>query len=1025
MPPESHLQAAQPEVGGGESLHPITPKEALELFETMADGVVYQSADGRIIRANPAAERLLGVTMDELLSRDSSDPRWQAIREDGSPFPSEAHPSMIALRTGREVRNVIMGIYHPREESRRWLKVSAVPRFRPGEETPYQAYTTFSDVTEQLRITALLRTYMEKAPDGLLVMDASGRHIEVNAAACRITGYDRADLLRMNYLEHVAPEALPLAREYVARVTREGYAEIDIPCLRKDGSRCIWSVASVKLTDDRFVAFVKDVTTRVEAEQATAAAAALLRRVIDASPGFIAIKDREGHILMGNQALAEMYDTTLEGLEGIREIEFATTPQTLAAIETFLADDREVIESGAAKFIPLERLTLKDGTIRWLQTTKTPITLADGRPGVLVTSADVTEMKRTQEELAASEQRYRLLAENVTDVIWTTDLKGCLTYVSPSVEQISGFSVEELLQRPVDALVSYPSAAAASTEIVRILGATAESQDSIEPVRAEFEMQRKDGSMAQAEVMASAMFSEGRLVGMIGVARDISKRKRQEQALAESEARTRAIFEAAPIGIGVARDRVLLNVNRHLCQMLGYPRDELEGQNARILYPTQDEYEAVGRNHYSELAIHGAGATETHWQTKDGRILNILLSSARIQRESEDTTIVFSGIDITESRQMERAAQQQDRLAAVGQLAAGIAHDFNNLLTSMIGYAELLQLRPELTDEPALEHIIEQGERAAQLTQQILDFGRQSARNPKPLDLGAFLEKALQFVERTVPENIRLGLEVSGSGHVVNADATQLQQVLTNLALNARDAMPAGGRLSFRLHGSETETPDASKKPYVMLEVSDTGAGITPDVMQHIFEPFFTTKPPGKGTGLGLAQVYGIIKQHDGEITVNSQVGQGTTFTIALPTALRAAPDVEQRSVNKLPQGTGETILLVEDDLSVRQVTRTILERLNYQVLTADDGIEALDLYRQHQRDIRLVISDAVMPNMNGLELVHALRTESPDVRVLMISGYRQSADWDDAARQSLVGWLTKPPNLSELAAILRETLAE
>lgn len=386
--------------------------------------------------------------------------------------------------------------------------------------------------------------------------------------------------------------------------------------------------------------------------------------------------------------------------------------------------------------------------------------------------------------------------------------------------------------------------------------------------------------------------------------------------------------------------------------------------------------------------------------------------------------------DVTEERGIQRRIQQQERMAAVGQLAAGIAHDFNNILTSVIGYAELLLLDPSLSPSAKddVARITKQGQRAAHLVRQILDFSRQTISAKHSLNLLPVVQETIKLLERTIREDIHISLEAEPGDYAILGDLTQIQQALTNLAVNARDAMPVGGNLKFQLsrlvlHSGE-ESPDSELYPgdWIVLAISDTGIGIAPELHQQIFEPFFTTKEVGEGTGLGLAQVYGIMTQHDGYIGVKSQARVGTTFNLYFPALLAAEPSSQETTL-ELPRGNNELILLVEDDLGVLTITTTMLEHLGYRVLTATNGHEALEMYDKHQSDITLVLTDMTMPQMGGAELTAALRKRNPAVKVVILTGYPQEEIGKPELTQGVVDWLHKPLSVENLAHTISRSL--
>jgi signal transduction histidine kinase/ActR/RegA family two-component response regulator len=387
--------------------------------------------------------------------------------------------------------------------------------------------------------------------------------------------------------------------------------------------------------------------------------------------------------------------------------------------------------------------------------------------------------------------------------------------------------------------------------------------------------------------------------------------------------------------------------------------------------------------------------------------------------------------DVTHEREYQTRIQMQERLATVGQLASGIAHDFNNILAAIVVYSDLLKRDPNLTaaGRERLAIIQQQVNRAASLIRQILDFSRRSMIEQSLMDMLPFIKELDKLLRRILPETIRLELSYQPGSYMVNADPTHLQQVFMNLAVNARDASPQGGTLYFKLERVEIKRGDLNPCPivspgnWIRITVQDTGEGIPPEILPHVFEPFFTTKPIGQGTGLGLAQAYGIIKQHDGYIDAHSQVGEGSTFHIYLPA--QDSPDELMISHESVPEvlGTGETLLVVEDDLSTREAMRELLEAYNYQVLTAANGKEALQVYASNSGQIDLVVSDIVMPEMGGVALYQTLVERWPDVRMLFVTGH-PIKDKDQAIlRAGNVHWLQKPFSVNSFSQVLQGLL--
>jgi len=388
--------------------------------------------------------------------------------------------------------------------------------------------------------------------------------------------------------------------------------------------------------------------------------------------------------------------------------------------------------------------------------------------------------------------------------------------------------------------------------------------------------------------------------------------------------------------------------------------------------------------------------------------------------------------DVTEQHALQRQLQRQERMAAVGQLAAGIAHDFNNIMSVIITYAQLLAEAPGIGERERgrLTTIHEQALRATQTIRQILDFSRRSVMERHTFDLLPLLKEQHKLLKQTLPENIEIQLYYDQVDHLVNADPTRIQQMLVNLAVNARDAMPNGGVLRIELN-CLTVTPGASPSPtmaagdWVRLRVSDTGVGMSPEVLAHIFEPFFTTKAPGKGTGLGLAQVQGIVARHDGCITVDSTPAVGTTFTIYLPAVIVLGGNgVAVAALNTmLPRGHGEVVLVVEDEDVVRHALVDLLETLNYRTREASNGAEAFQMLSTSALDIDLLISDVVMPKLGGLGLFHELRQHGYAMPMILLSGHPLGVEISDLTAQGLSAWLTKPPPVRELAETINRVL--
>ncbi len=509
---------------------------------------------------------------------------------------------------------------------------------------------------------------------------------------------------------------------------------------------------------------------------------------------------------------------------------------------------------------------------------------------------------------------------------------------------------------------------------------------------------------------------------------NILRRHRAEQALQQTEERLRLLVEQMPTVLWTTDPelRVTSAVGSGL-RMLGLQPSTLMGMSLFEYLQTDD-------NGFIPIAMHQRalkGESVTYEHTWMGWTFACHIEPLRGADAAIIGTIGVAN-DITPLRAAQQTLERQTRLAAVGQLAAGIAHDFNNILTVVIAVAERLQQDRTLAEgvRRKLSLVAQEGHRAGHLIRQILDFSRRSvAAEPQPLDLSGFLQEFIVLLQRLVPEHIVLTVVIDPGDHLVRADRIQLEQVLTNLVVNARDAMPSGGELRITLSRftlpPSTLPPVAGMQPgdWVALSLSDTGVGMPAEVLQHVFEPFFTTKEPGSGTGLGLAQVYGLVQQHRGFIDVSSAVGLGTRFSIYLPAAggrqLPAPVPVREQPAPPVAaeeaRGHGETILLVEDDPAVRDTSSWLLEGLGYQVLQAQGGAEALRLYTEHRDKIWLVLMDLVMPGISGEALCKLLHEYDPSLAVIVVSGYPLREQ--DAQLRGATAWLQKPVDAEQLAA--------
>ncbi len=518
---------------------------------------------------------------------------------------------------------------------------------------------------------------------------------------------------------------------------------------------------------------------------------------------------------------------------------------------------------------------------------------------------------------------------------------------------------------------------------------------------------------------------------------EVEARKKGEESLRESEKRMRSIFRVAPTGIGVVCDRVFLDVNARVCEMTGYAREELVGKSAEILYPSQEEFLRVGSVKYSQIADKGTGVLETVWKKKDGQLVNIILSSTPIDSSDHSKGIIFTALDITERKRAEEEREklqaqlvQSQKMEVVGQLAGGVAHDFNNILTAIIGFGHLLIMKSEEGDPRRryAEEIVSSCEKAASITRRLLAFCRQDISEKSRLNLNELIAKLQKMLPRLIGEDLEFQFKPCAEELPVVADPVQIEQVLMNLATNARDAMPGGGIFSIEtsllrmdegfvaMHGFGTPGD------YAVITVSDTGVGMNPNTRQRIFEPFFTTKEVGKGTGLGLSVVYGILERHEGHVRVYSDMGMGTTFQVYLPLArcweksLQVAPYIAS-------EGGLETILVAEDNRELLDVIQLTLSAWGYTVIATKNGEEAVAKFHESAASIDLLLLDIIMPKKSGIDVLDEARSLRPDIKVLFMSGYPADFIKDRGLMKSEYAYVSKPVSPNALLRSIREAL--
>ena len=626
--------------------------------------------------------------------------------------------------------------------------------------------------------------------------------------------------------------------------------------------------------------------------------------------------------------------------------------------------------------------------------------------------------------LVQREELFRLISENAADLIAVVDVHGNRIYNSLSYERVLGYSAEELRNSS-----SFEQVHPEDRE--RVKAGAEEARRTGVGLPMEYRFRHKDGTWRVLESTASVIRnSKGEPEKLVIVNRDVTERKRAAEALQRSETGFRSVVGDAPYGIFKANlTGKLLMVNPALEKMLGYKsQDELLEVNlASGIYRHPAEHQKINElflrdQHFKDV--------EVEWKRKDSAFITVRCSGGPIKDEIGTDMEVFAE-DVTERRVLERQLRMAQKMEAVGRLSGGIAHDFNNLLGVIIGYIQVMK-RNLVPGQPSYEYaeeIEKAGQRAVSLTRQLLAFSRQQVLEPVILNLNTRVSDMEKMLPRLIGEDIQLNLILDPVIGQVKADPGQIEQVVMNLVVNARDAMPDGGNLTILTANAELDAAFAREHPgsvegqYVMLAVTDTGTGMDPETQTQIFEPFFTTKGRDKGTGLGLATVYGVVKQSNGYITVNSEIGKGASFKIYLPRIDQPVATKSESIQAPLTMRGSETILLVEDAAPLRLLAQLFLKENGYQVLTAADGADAQQIAAQNRGPIHLLLTDVVMPGINGRVLAERLASRHPAMKVLYMSGYTDSFIAGHGVLEEGIHLLHKPFSEEVLMRKIRELL--
>jgi two-component system cell cycle sensor histidine kinase/response regulator CckA len=778
---------------------------------------------------------------------------------------------------------------------------------------------------------------------------------------------------------------------------------------------------------------------QLEVEAALRASEARFRAMAESSPLGIYITDPSGDCTYTNPAYRR--------ISGLSQHEAMGSGWSRA----IHPEDRERVfrewyEAARSRrpFLSEHRFLHADQHAVWTRVNASEILDEERLVGYVGLVEDISQHAAAQVALKQSEERYRAFIEQTAEGVWRFELEEPVPVQLSEDEQVERFYTQAYLAECNDAFAKMYGYAEAADLIGSRLGDMMPRSDErnlaflhafirsgYRLTDAESHEQDREGGERYFLNNLIGVVSDGRLIRAWGSQRDVTASRQAEAAVQASEARFRSVFESGMIGIAFWNGGQITGANEALLSMLGYTRADLDAGLLRHGRLTPPGYEEVDRRATEETRLRGSCTPyEKEFFRKDGTRVPVLVGGARLGDDLSDA--VFFVLDLTARRQAEDRLRQAERIEVVGQLAGGMAHEANNQMSVVLGAASFILARSDLPhpDREDVEYIRQAAERTASITRQLLAFSRRQILQPEVVDINSVVQHIQPLLRRTLTEQQTLELKLTPDVAPIRADPSQLEQVMLNLTINARDAMPDGGRLIIETRQIELTEQDVGARPgveivpgqYTALIVSDTGHGMDQETMKHLFEPFFTTKAVGQGSGLGLAMVYGIVKQTGGNIWAYSEPGKGTTLKLYFPSVLERVESLPTTQAEAATEGGGGTILVVEDDPLVRAMTLRSLREAGFEVLEAANGRSALELLSNQAR-LDAVLTDLAMPGMGGQELARRLWETRPGLPVVFMSGYTDDVVNRRGLLERGVAFLEKPVSPDVLARKMRQVL--
>jgi len=880
------------------------------------------------------------------------------------------------------------------------------------------------------------RTILDSMEEAYFELDLSGNYTFFNDFLCRSFGFSREELMGMNYKSYTNPEFARKAYQIFHEIYLTGKPnnQVEFEIIKKDGSKVTLEMSLALITDPSgepvgFRGVSRDITSRILAEQALKESEERYRTIFENTGNATILIGEDMTILLVNSNFEKLSGYSKQEMERKLKWTGFIADEDLEMMKRYHKERREDPGNPPASYE--FRFKKRSGELRNMFLT---VSMIPGTKESVASCMDITERKHVEDELLRSEERYRNILDSMDEAYYETDLSGNITNFNASTMKILEYSHDEIMGESYKKLTDKGS-------ISKVFDLFHKVFLTGEPFKMlDWELISKSGKKVVVESSISLnRDARGNIIGFKGIGRDITERKKAEKALFEQLHFSQQLLDAIPVPVFHKDTKgVYLGCNRAFEGFIGLSKEQVVGMTVFDIYP-QDLAKIYYEADEALFNRPGVQVYETSMLHADGCNHNVIFNKATyVDTNGRVVGIVGGILDITELRRAEQEKKglefqllQAQKMEALGRFAGGIAHDLNNILYPIIIDTELLldEVAAGTDLHETLKHVLSAAYRQRDLVKQILSFSRRSDQKFIPMAVSPLIKETVQFVRSTLPSTLELKYDISASSDMILGDPTQIQQILMNLCRNAVDSMDAQtGTIEVSLTDAflepASEHAEIHSGQYLKLAVRDTGCGIAPEIMDRIFEPFFTTKEIGKGSGMGLAVIHGILKNHRGAINVRSEPGKGSLFEVFLPVINGKANDMTH--VEKTPSVKGkEKVLLVDDDEIVLTSMQRALKHSGYEVTAIRDGHEALELFVSEPDVFDLVITDLTMPRITGLELSKKLTDIRPGLPVILCTGYSDSFDEQEARDMGVREMLLKPSNAADLNTIVRRALAE